>query len=415
VADDDFFDDEAARFGEPVHPDDRLWRHPSELHKVPPPGARSIPDTVDFAPVPRRRSAWAAIAVSSVVGAAVAVSVILVTGMGERVVERWIEPPPAFPFFGANASVAPTTTTTSTSTTTTVPAPTLSELAEAAAPSLAWITVVNGDLSTDCAGVVISADGHLLTESRPFEGHTSITVRFHDGSTSSGELVGVDELTELAVIRVDRNDLVPARFGDPRELKVGGTVLVLGPDETGKTAASAAMVNAVGTTARLRDALTLYDVIRFDVQVPVEHSGGPLLNETGEVVGVTVRTGNGEPFGLATPIDAAQVVATDLITEGRARHPWLGIEGRQEQAQPVVLKVLEDSPADLAGLRPDDVILAVDGEPVASMAAFVTAVRARRPGDALTITYLRDGAEWECVAVLGEREPGLVPSESAPQ
>jgi putative serine protease PepD len=405
VPDDDFFDDEAARFGEPVHPDDRLWRHPSELHKVPPHGARSIPDTVDFAPLPRRRSAWAAIAASSVVGAAVAVSVILVTGMGERVVERWIPPPPTLPFFSGSTPVAPTTTTTST-----VPEPTLSELAEGAAPSLAWITVVNGETTTDCAGVIISADGHLLTEARPFEAHTSITVRFHDGSTAAGELVGTDELTELAVVRVDRTDLSPARFGDPRDLKVGGTVLVLGPDETGKTSASAAMINAVGTTARLRDALTLYDMIRFDIQVPVERSGGPLLNEAGEVVGVTVRTGNGDPFGLATPIDSARVVATDLITEGQARHPWLGIEGRQEQAQPVVLNVVEDSPAHLAGLQPDDVIVSVDGEPVPSMAAFVTAVRARRPGEAITITYLRDGAEWECVAVLGVREPGLAPS-----
>ena len=397
VPDDDSFDDEAARFGDPVHPDDRLWRHPSEIHKVPPPGSRSIPDTVDFAPTPRRRrSVVAVVMASSLVGAAVAVSVIMITGAGERVVERWIEPEPP-------VTVAAPTTTEGV-TTTVPPPPTMDELAEAAAPSLAWITVVNGENSIDCAGVVITGDGHLLTEARPFEEHSSITVRFDDGTTEEGELVGIDHLTDLAVVKVDRHDLTPATIGDPRELKAGGVVLVLEPDETGGTAASAAMVNAVGTPARIEVDLTLYDMIQFDAPVPIEMSGGPLLDERGEVIGVTVRAGNGDPYGLATPIDAAHTVATDIIANGTARHPWLGIEGRQEQAQPVVSAVVDGSPADEAGLLPNDVIIAVDGEPVPSMSAFVTAVRAHRPGEAITITYRRDGIEVDGVAVLGVRE-----------
>jgi S1-C subfamily serine protease len=420
VSDDDFFDDEVAGFGEPLHPDDRIWRHPSELHKVPPPGARSIPDIVDFAPVPRRRRSWVALAASGAVGAAMAVSVILATGVTERVVTRWIEPPEMFPFVLSGRAVGSGSTTTvpvvATTTTTTdvrggvdelAGGPSLTEVAELAAPSLVWISVVGEDGTTDCTGIVLSADGHVLTESRPFETAGEITVRFHDGTASSGRLVGIDPLTEVAVLKVDRTDLSPARLGDPRSLKVGATVLVLGPDETGRTMASAAMVNAVGTTARRRDAITLYDVIQFDAILPANLSGGPLLNDAGEVVGLTVRAGTGEPFTLATPIDSARAVAADLITEGRPRHPWLGVEGRQEDARPVVMRVVEGSPAHAAGLAPDDVILAVDGEPVHSMAAFVTAVRARRPGDAITITYSRDGEEWDCVAILGVRDPAL--------
>ena len=410
MSDDDYFDDEEAGFGEPVHPDDRLWRHPSELHKVPPPGARSIPDIVDFAPVPRRRRSWVALAASGAVGAAMAVSVILATGVGERVVTRWTEPPQIFPFFGNGRSIAGATTVPATSTTTPpptgVPVTDLSAVAEAAAPSLVWISVVGEAGTVDCTGIVLSADGHLLTESRAFADHSDITVRFHDGSAAPGELVGVDPLTELAVLKVDRTGLEPARLGDPRTLKVGATVLVLGPDETGKTMASAAMVNAVGTTARLRDAFTLYDVIRFDAALPPNLSGGPLLNDEGEVVGVTVRAGD-EHFAIATPIDSARTIAADLIAAGRARHPWLGIEGRQEDARPVVVRVVEGSPAHAAGLQANDVIVAVDGEPVHSMAAFVTAVRGRRPGDTITITYQRDGADRDCVAILGERDPAL--------
>lgn len=406
MPDDDFFDDEAAGFGEPVHPDDRLWRHPSELHKVPPPGARSIPDTVDFAPAPLKRSVWGAIAASSLVGAAVAVTVIMMTGVGERVVQSED---------AATSSSLPVDYSTSTSTsnavstteppppeTTPIP-PDLSDVAATAAPSLTWITVVDAEGSTDCAGVVITSDGHLITDSQPFSDDATITVRFHDGTVATGELVGIDPLTELAVIRVDRDDLVPAELGDPRQLRAGTSVLLLAPDEAGNTAATAAMVNATGTPARVGQQATLYDMIQFDAPVPSDMSGGPLLNDEGQVVGVTVRAGNGEPYGLATPIDSASIVAADLISVGKARHPWLGVEGRQEDAEPLLIKVFDESPAALAGLEAGDVILAVDDEPVPSMAAFVTEVRAHRPGDEITITYRRDDIELDCVVVLGER------------
>ncbi|MGY6500417.1 MAG: S1C family serine protease [Acidimicrobiales bacterium] len=394
--DDDYFDDEPAGFGDPLHPDDRIWRHPSEMASVPPPGARSIPDTVDFAPVPRRRHMWGAIAASGLVGAAVAVSVVMATGVGERVVERWNDPEP----LPATAEPSATTSTTEPPS-----APALAEVAEATQPSMVWITVANGESYEDCAGIVISSDGHLLTDSRPFADATTITVRFHDGSVETGQLVGIDPLTELAVVQVSRDDLVPAELGDPRSLKVGEFALLLGPDETGRTTASAAMVNAVGTPARLDDGVTLYDMIRFASPVPMDMSGGPLLNEAGEVIGVTARAGNGEPDGIATPIDYAVAVALELIRDGRVRHPWLGIEGRRDNGEPIIVRVFPDSPAEAAGLLPDDVILAVDGTPMPSMVAFVTAIRSLRPGDEVTITYRRDGVTADTVAVLGELAP----------
>lgn len=391
--DDDPFDDEPAGFGDPLHPDDRIWRHPSEMASVPPPGARSIPDTVDFAPVPRRRHMLGAIAVSGMVGAAVAVSVVMATGLGERVVERWNDPDP----LPAAAQPRVTTTTEPPSD------PALAEVAETAQPSVVWITTANGESYDDCAGIVITADGHLLTDSRPFEDATSITVRFHDGGVERGHLVGIDPLTELAVVRVDRDDLVPAELGDPRALKVGEFALLLGPDETGRTTASAAMVNAVGTPARVHDGITLYDMIRFAAPVPMDMSGGPLLNESGEVIGVTVRAGNGDPGGIATPIDYAMAIATDLIHEGRVRHPWLGVEGRRDNGEPIIVRVFPGSPAETAGLLPDDVIVAVDGRPMPSMAAFVTTIRSLRPGDEVTITYRRGGERVDALVVLGER------------
>lgn len=399
VPEDDYFDDEAADFGDPVHPDDRLWRHPSEIRSVPPPGARSIPDTVDFAPVPRRRSVAAVVVASSLVGAAVAVSVIMVTGLGERVVERIVETETTVPVV---ASPAPTTTVDPEPSD---PVPNgMQELAEAASPSLAWITVTNGESSADCAGIVITADGHLLTEARHFEEYTSITVRLHDGSTEEAELVGSDPVTDLAVLRVGRDDLVPADLGDPRALQSGGIVLILAPDGAGKVAASAAMVNAVGAPVRPSSGLPLYDMIQFDLAVPVELSGGPVLDQDGRVVGVSLWGGNGAPYGMAAPIDSARVVADDLITEGRARHAWFGIEGREEQGTPTVVAVVDDSPARAAGIEPGDELVAVDGTPVPSMAAFVTAVRAKRPGDEITVTVRRDGVEDDRVVALGQRD-----------
>lgn len=392
--DDDYFDDEPAGFGDPLHPDDRIWRHPSEMASVPPPGARSIPDTVDFAPVPRRRHMFGVIALSGMMGAAVAVSVVMATGMGERVVERWNDPVP----LPALADPAPSTTTTEAPS-----APALAEVAESAQPSVVWITTANGTTYDDCAGIVITADGHLLTDSRPFEDATSITVRFHDGTVETGRLVGTDPLTELAVVRVERDDLVPADLGDPDELKVGEFALLLGPDETGRTTASAAMVNAVGTPARADDGVTLYGMIRFASPVPMDLSGGPLLNEAGQVIGVTARAGSGTPDGIATPIDYAVDIANDLIDGGRVRHPWLGVEGRRDNGEPMVVRVMPDSPAAAAGLLADDVIVAVDGRPMPSMSAFVTAIRSRRPGDEVTITYRRAGETTDAVAVLADR------------
>ncbi len=399
MPEDDYFDDEAADFGDPVHPDDRLWRHPSEIGSVPPPGARSIPDTVDFAPVPRRRSVAAVVVASSLVGAAVAVSVIMITGLGERVVERIVETETTVPVVASPA----TTTTVDPEPSDPVPNG-MQEMAEAASPSLAWITVTNGDNYTDCAGIVITHDGHLLTEARHFEEYSSITVRFHDGTTEEAELIGSDPVTDLAVVRVGRDDLVPADLGDPRELQSGGIVLVLAPDGTGKVAASAAMVNSVGAPARPTSGAPLYDMIQFDMAVPVELSGGPVLDHEGRVIGVSLWGGNGATYGMAAPIDSARVVADDLIADGRARHAWFGIEGREVEATPTVVSVAEDSPAETAGVEPGDQLVAVDGTPVPSMAAFVTAVRAQRPGDEITVTIRRDGQVEDRVVVLGQRD-----------
>ncbi len=411
MADDDFFDDDEAAFGEPVHPDDRLWRHPSELHKVPPPGARSIPDTVDFAPVPSRRQ-WGALALAGLAGAAMAVSVITMTGLGERVIDsgagvtETAEPAG----FTRQPDVDTTTTTQPVSTTTTVdspppppPLPDYSQAAAFAAPSMVWIRVAADEEVADCAGLVVRSDGHVVTDSSLFVDGAVITVRLHDGSVAAGELVAVDPVTELAVVRVDRQDLIPATTGDPRQLRAGAPVLLLAPEPTGQAAAHTAMVNAVGTPALADGRTTLYDMIQFDVQVPAAISGGPLLDTEGNVVGVTMRAGQGEPYGFATPIDAVTAVAESIIDQGRAQHPWLGVEVGQNGVHPALIDVTPDGPAHVGGLAPNDLIVAVDGDPVPSMAAFVTMIRAHRPGDQVTITYRRDGVDTDCIVVLGER------------
>lgn len=392
VQDDDLPDDDTSAFSDPLHPDDRLWRHPSEMRSVPPVGARAIPDTVDFAPpVPRRRLAWSAIVASSLVGASAALLAVLATGMGERVVERIVERP---------AETPPASSILTVSTTT--PIAGAAEAVAAVMPGVAQIAVTSAGGTTDASAVVIRADGYLVTDAAVVAEAETITVSLADGTVEAGEVVAVDRVSELAVIRVPRTDLTPVRLGDPAELQVGQQAMALGSHQDGGPSISSGVISALDQRSTSEAGTALYGMIRFDAPVPPEVAGGPLVTDTGTVVGITVRAAD-TMFGWATPIDEATEVAEELIATGHASHAWLGVEGRRGPDGPVVTLVVEGSPAALAGLRVDDVLLSVEGEPLASMSVLAAIIRDREPGETLSMAYERDGMRWTCVATLGQR------------
>jgi len=380
----------------PLHPDDRLWRHPSEMARLGPSGGPWPigPDPDEVPTVTRRRAPWALLVTSSLVGASVAVVAILVTGLGERVIEREIVQP---------ASVVPAVTTEPPATPTTVASNGLAEIVDRVLPALARIQVSAGEVTVYGSAVAIRADGLLLTDAAALAAGGDIEVRLADGRRLPGTVVAVDPVTELAVIRVEADDLVVAEPAERATLHIGEVAVAVGLHDGGGPTLSAGVVSATGVRVRRTDGTTLHGMIQTDAAIPEPSAGGVLVTAEGAVIGLTARVGAGTPFGIATPIAVALDVARELIEHGRALHPWLGIEGRDGPSGPVVVTVIDAGPAAAGGLTADDVILRIDEVDVVSMSSLVVALRAHEPGDTVTVAFRRGGEDQTCRVVLAER------------
>lgn len=359
---------------------------------VGPAGSRSVPDTIDFLPEPRRRRvSWGVVLASSLVGASAAILAVMVTGLGERVVEREVV---------ERATVVPVA---STAPPTTEPAPSITDIVERVLPSLAHVAVAATDGDRDGSAVVVRADGHLLTDAHVVAGAERVTVQLADGRELAARVVATDGLTDLAVLRVDATDLTPVDPAASDQLDVGQVAVAVGVHEGGGPALSSGVISALGVRAVAADGRMLHGMIQTDAAVPGTAAGGALVSGSGQVVGIAA--GTDAAFGVATPLPYAVDVAAEMIELGTARHPWLGIEASDGEDGPRLVAVTEASPAAAAGLVVDDVILALDGDPIGSMGDLVVALREKEPGDEVRITYRRGPDEADCRAVLGLRAP----------
>lgn len=389
---DDPFDDDHDGVPPPPDPDDRLWRHPSEMAMVGPAGSRSIPDTIDFLPAPRKRPpAWSVVLASSLVGATTAIVAVMVTGFGERVVEREVV---------ERATVVPVA---STAPPTTEAPPTITDIVERVLPSLAHVDAAGPDGDRDGSAVVVRPDGHLVTDAHVVAGADVVTVQLADGRSLPATVVATDGLTDLAVLRVEATDLTAVAVEPGADLDVGQVAVAVGVHEGGGPALSSGVISALGVRAVAADGRMLHGMIQTDAAIPDTAAGGALVTGEGEVVGIAA--GTEAAFGVATPLGYALSVAEEMIELGAARHPWLGIEASDAEEGPRLVAVTAESPAAAAGLVVDDVILALDGERITSMAELVVALREKEPGDEVRITYRRGLARADCAAVLGTRAP----------
>jgi putative serine protease PepD len=288
-------------------------------------------------------------------------------------------------------------------------------------------------------GIVIDADGHILTNNHVIAGAQTIEVRFHDGSTATAEIVGRDPANDLAVIQVDPSglDLAPADLGDSDALRVGDPVLAIGNPFNLEATLTQGIVSAIDRTYTPGSGTRpIREMIQTDAAVNPGNSGGPLLNCRGEVIGVNSLLEN--PSGDSVNVGVAFAVAVntakrslpDMLSGETVSHPWLGIAGMDVTpalAQELdlgtdrgvyVTLVSQGSPADDIGLQGafvsqnqasgsadvppgGDVITAVDGEPVTSLeelAAYLD--REKRPGDQVDLDVLRDGESLALTATL---------------
>ena len=290
---------------------------------------------------------------------------------------------------------------------------TVTAVAERLAPSVANLRITRrtrrGSLpSAGGSAVVLSGDGYMLTSAhvvarRDSGGRAS----FVDGSEVRFTAVGTDPLSDLAILRADSRDLAPAELGDAESLRVGQLVVAIGNPNGFEGSVTAGVVSALGRSlpARVRGGRRVIDnVIQTDAALNPGNSGGALASGQGQVVGVNTAVA-GVGLGLAVPINAAtrRIIAA-LMGEGRVRRAYLGIAGGQRPLPPrmrarlgratcvEVVEVVPESPAARAGLRPEDLIVSVDGGEIASVFDLQRLMVAELIGVAVTVTVVREGA-----------------------
>ena len=268
------------------------------------------------------------------------------------------------------------------------------------------------------SGVIVSKDGYVLTNNHVVANAGEVEIVLGDERRFTAEIVGTDPKTDLAVLKIDAPDLMPARLGDSDAMSVGEWVVAAG-NPFGLTASvTAGIVSALG---RSNMGITDYeDFIQTDAAINPGNSGGPLLNLDGEVVGINTaimtRSGGSMGVGFAIPSNMARDIMNSLIETGRVVRGWLGVgiqrltpelansfdfEGDEGV---IVAEVDEGTPAYRGGLRAGDIVVAYDGRPLESMEGFRTDVASTPPGTEVPIEVVRDGETRELRVEVGELE-----------
>jgi putative serine protease PepD len=274
------------------------------------------------------------------------------------------------------------------------------------------------------SGFVYDEEGHVVTNEHVVHGASSFTVRFSDGSTRSGRLVGSDRSTDLAVLDVDAEEtfLEPLRLGDSSNVEVGDGVLALGSPFGLEGTITSGIVSALHRQVEAPNQFTITGTIQTDAAINHGNSGGPLLDERGRVIGVNAQieseSGGSDGVGFAIPSNTVRSVVSQIVDTGEARHAYLGVVMVEVPGGVAVTGVRDGGPADDAGLQAatdeqtvdgqrvptgGDVIVELEGTEITSSAELQSAVEAKRPGETVTITVVRDGDRETLEVTLGER------------
>ncbi len=267
------------------------------------------------------------------------------------------------------------------------------------------------------SGVILTSEGHILTNNHVIDGADEILVMLADGRRAEAKVVGTDPETDLAVLRIGLDKLPAITLGASDQLRVGDVVLAIGnPYGVGQTVTQG-IVSATGRTQLGIN--TFEDFIQTDAAINPGNSGGALINAAGELIGVNTaifsRTGGSQGIGFAIPVSLAKGVLQQIIEQGKVVRGWLGIEtqdvtpelaesfGLKDTQGVLVAGVLRDGPADQAHLRPGDILTQIDGKRVADARSALGAIARHRPGSEIQIDGLREGKPFQASAVVTER------------
>jgi serine protease Do len=390
VPPDDESDDDAPAFGAPLPPDDRLWRHPSELGPV-----AGVADVAAEGNERRSNSAvWGIAVVAGLLGAALSLGIVAMAGgFQSKVVDKPVVEK--------------------------VPVRTVSDLASqpsgvvgvarTVAPSIVRLEVTTGTGSIVGSGVMFRDDGYLVTDAHLLQAASDVQATLADGRSVSGKVIGSDSWTAVAVVKIDAGQVPVATFGSATGLQIGQTAIAIGApeDSGGSPSVTVGVVSALGKQVDSVEGVGLRDMIETAAAAADGSSGGALSDGNGVVIGLVtaVAEPDGANLDFAAPVDVVRSVAEDIIATGTARHTWLGVEGADADSGVRVTKVVGDSPAAQAGIASDDVIAAVDGTKVVSMSALRLTLRGHHAGDTITMVVTRSGEDLTMTATLGEKTP----------
>ena len=287
----------------------------------------------------------------------------------------------------------------------------VTEVARTLSPSVANLQVrrrMNGRrVSGGGSGVSVTPDGYVLTSAHVVDGADGGTAAFVDGRELDFDVVGTDRLSDLAVLRVTTDDLTPATLGDADRLQVGQLVVAIGNPHGFAGSVTAGVVSALGRSLPTAAGRIVENVVQTDAALNPGNSGGALADAAARVVGINTAVA-GVGLGLAVPInDTTRRIVGALMRDGRFRRAYIGIAGGPRPVPPrlagelgrrnavEVVEVVDGSPAAKAGLRPEDLIVALDGTPVSSAGDLQRLMTEERIGETLTVTVVRQGAPIE--------------------
>ena len=392
-------------------PGPQLWEEPDDspdgYEDYPPPPPPPPPPA---APTRSRPDMWTVVLGvfgGALLGTGVTLAILGFTGVFEEPPVPTNPPPPIL-------TVPPPTT-----------APTViadignaTEVALRAIPSIIAVETISALGEGGGSGVVYSDDGYIITNHHVVSEADELAIVFSDGGRWVPEIIGMDDLTDIAVLRVNRPDLTPIEVGSSGLLVIGERAVAVGNPLAleGGPSVTYGIVSALNRSLEVESGETLFGLIQTDAPITRGSSGGALLDSAARLVGITtaiaVSDVGAEGLGFAIPIDTALDVANDLIEDGVVSHAQLGIQGETAFAEsdgaeyPVgvlVTSVTPDSAYDLGGGFTNDVITALDEVPVTSMDTLLTELRTRRAGELVTMAVTRADADVELAVTLEGR------------
>jgi serine protease DegQ len=267
------------------------------------------------------------------------------------------------------------------------------------------------------SGVIVSPEGFILTNHHVIESADEIEVALADGRTVPARIVGSDPETDLAVLKVDVKSLPSITFGHSDKLNVGDVVLAIGnPFGVGQTVTQG-IVSALG---RNHLGITTFEnFIQTDASINPGNSGGALIDADGNLVGINSaiysRSGGSMGIGFAIPVSLARQVMEQIIRQGSVTRGWIGVEAQditselaesfklKEAQGALIARVMRNSPADQAGVRPGDILLQINGHAVIDSSGMLNLIAALKPERPATLKIVRNQAELELPVVIGKR------------